>query len=82
MLQPYILFTFQGAVCDFCEAWVCHGSKCLTTHACTCPLRDAECAECKRCVWDFGMLGKEKGNNSVIKKILCRKFFQQKANNT
>lgn len=30
-----------GAVCDFCEAWVCHGKKCLSTHACNCPLRDA-----------------------------------------
>lgn len=28
-----------GAVCDFCEAWVCHGRKCLQTHACTCPLQ-------------------------------------------
>ncbi|KAK6747598.1 hypothetical protein RB195_000659 [Necator americanus] len=43
-----------GAICDFCEAFVCHGRKCLTTHACTCPLRDAECVECKRGVWDHG----------------------------
>ncbi|XP_064104001.1 zinc finger protein 330 homolog [Macrobrachium nipponense] len=27
-----------GAICDFCEAWVCHARKCLQTHACTCPL--------------------------------------------
>ncbi|XP_076118120.1 zinc finger protein 330 homolog [Mytilus galloprovincialis] len=52
--QHTVGLNMVGAVCDFCEAWVCHGSKCLTTHACTCPLRDAECAECKRCVWDFG----------------------------
>lgn len=43
-----------GAVCDFCEAWVCHGRKCLSTHACTCPLQDADCEECKRGVWDHG----------------------------
>ncbi|XP_070971219.1 zinc finger protein 330-like [Oncorhynchus clarkii lewisi] len=43
-----------GAVCDFCEAWVCHGRKCLSTHACTCPLMDADCIECERCVWDHG----------------------------
>ena len=45
---------FQGAICDFCEAWVCHGRKCLTTHACTCPLQDATCFECKRNVWEHG----------------------------
>ena len=28
-----------GAVCDFCEAWVCHGKKCLSTHACACVLQ-------------------------------------------
>nr|CDJ94048.1 NOA36 domain containing protein [Haemonchus contortus] len=43
-----------GAVCDFCEAFICHGKKCLTTHACSCPLRNAECVECKRGVWDHG----------------------------
>uniref|UniRef100_A0A672YV92 Zinc finger protein 330 n=2 Tax=Sphaeramia orbicularis TaxID=375764 RepID=A0A672YV92_9TELE len=43
-----------GAVCDFCEAWVCHGRKCLSTHACTCPLTDADCIECERGVWDHG----------------------------
>lgn len=43
-----------GAVCDFCEAWVCHGRKCLQSHACTCPLQDAICAECERGVWDHG----------------------------
>lgn len=43
-----------GAICDFCEAWVCHGQKCLTTHACTCPLQDAVCIECQRGVWDHG----------------------------
>lgn len=44
----------QGAICDFCEAWVCHGRKCLSTHACACPLTDAECVECERGVWDHG----------------------------
>jgi len=43
-----------GAVCDFCEAWVCHGKKCLSTHACNCPLRDAVCIECERGVWEHG----------------------------
>jgi len=43
-----------GAVCDFCEAWVCHGKRCLTAHACTCPLRDGECIECQRGVWEHG----------------------------
>lgn len=43
-----------GAICDFCEAWVCHGRKCLQTHACTCPLQDAVCIECRRGVWEHG----------------------------
>lgn len=43
-----------GAICDFCEAWVCHGRRCLTSHACTCPLQDAVCIECERHVWDHG----------------------------
>ncbi|XP_011307230.1 zinc finger protein 330 homolog [Fopius arisanus] len=43
-----------GAICDHCEAWVCHGRKCLTAHACTCPLIDAVCQECERGVWDHG----------------------------
>jgi len=43
-----------GAVCDFCEAWVCHGRKCLQSHACSCVCRDAVCIECERGVWDHG----------------------------
>ncbi|KAL0830228.1 hypothetical protein ABMA28_003677 [Loxostege sticticalis] len=43
-----------GAICDFCEAWVCHGRKCLTSHACACPLADAVCLECERGVWEHG----------------------------
>jgi len=43
-----------GAICDFCEAWVCHGRKCLQTHACSCVCRDAECIECERGVWEHG----------------------------
>lgn len=43
-----------GAVCDFCEAFVCHGRKCLTTHACSCPLKDAVCIECERDVYSHG----------------------------
>lgn len=47
-------YLFSGAICDFCEAWVCHGRKCLQTHACSCPLRDAVCIECERDVWSHG----------------------------
>ncbi|OQR74732.1 zinc finger protein-like, partial [Tropilaelaps mercedesae] len=43
-----------GAICDFCEAWICHGRNCLAAHACTCPLQDAVCVECDRGVWDHG----------------------------
>jgi len=43
-----------GAVCDYCEAWVCHGRKCIATHACSCPLLDAVCLECNREVWGHG----------------------------
>ncbi|BBN10934.1 hypothetical protein MPTK1_5g07690 [Marchantia polymorpha subsp. ruderalis] len=43
-----------GCVCDFCEAWVCHSRKCLTTHCCSCPLIDATCIECERVVWEHG----------------------------
>lgn len=43
-----------GAICDFCEAWVCHGRKCLQSHACTCPLQDAICVECERSVYEHG----------------------------
>ena len=37
-----------GAVCDHCAAWVCHSRKCLTTHACACPLADMVCIVCCR----------------------------------
>ena len=43
-----------GAICDICEAWICHGRKCLSTHACECPLLDADCIECRRGVWNHG----------------------------
>jgi len=43
-----------GAICDFCEAWVCHSRKCLAQHACACVLREADCIECERGVWDHG----------------------------
>lgn len=43
-----------GAICDFCEAWVCHSRRCLQTHACSCPLADAVCIECNRTVWEHG----------------------------
>jgi len=44
----------MGAICDFCECFICHHRKCLTTHACTCPARDVLCVECNRIVWEFG----------------------------
>lgn len=43
-----------GAICDFCEAFVCHGRKCLSTHACACPLKEAVCIECERDVYSHG----------------------------
>jgi len=43
-----------GAVCDFCEAWVCHSRKCLQNHTCPCPLADAVCVECQRTLWEHG----------------------------
>lgn len=43
-----------GAICDFCEAFVCHGRKCLSIHACSCPLKDAVCIECERDVFSHG----------------------------
>eukprot|EP01135_Chromosphaera_perkinsii_P001913 Nk52_evm62s212 gene=Nk52_evmTU62s212 len=56
-----------GAVCDFCEAWVCHGRKCLQTHACQCPLRDAVCHECDRDVWSHG--------GRIFKCCYCRVYL-------
>lgn len=47
-------FGMVGAICDFCEAFICHSKKCLTTHACDCAVRDGECIECQRGVWDHG----------------------------
>lgn len=35
-----------GAICDFCEAWICHGRKCLQVHACACPLQVSGCLAC------------------------------------
>lgn len=43
-----------GAICDHCEAWICHGKKCLSVHGCLCPLQEAVCAECDRNVWGHG----------------------------
>ena len=43
-----------GAICDYCEAWICHGKKCLEIHGCACPLIDNQCCECKRTVWEHG----------------------------
>lgn len=43
-----------GAICDHCEAWICHGKKCLETHGCACPCIDSTCFECKRTLWEHG----------------------------
>ncbi|KAK2172363.1 hypothetical protein NP493_969g00028 [Ridgeia piscesae] len=56
-----------GAICDFCEAWICHGRKCLQSHACSCPLADAECVECRRGVWEQG--------GRVFKCCFCGNFL-------
>ncbi|VDM46715.1 unnamed protein product [Toxocara canis] len=60
-----------GAICDFCEAFICHGRKCLTTHACICPLRDAECLECKRGVWEHGMSCNRHGQFTCMRCKIC-----------
>ncbi|KER32846.1 hypothetical protein T265_01137 [Opisthorchis viverrini] len=44
----------QGAICDFCEGWVCHSSNCINTHCCGCPMRDAVCIECDRTWQEHG----------------------------
>lgn len=46
-------FEFVGAICDFCELWICHSKNCLDTHACDCPMKRAACVECKRDSWDL-----------------------------
>jgi len=56
-----------GAVCDFCEAPICHGRKCLQTHPCACPLADAVCIECERDVWSHG--------GRVFKCCFCLNFL-------
>uniref|UniRef100_A0A0R3RNC5 TRAF-type domain-containing protein n=1 Tax=Elaeophora elaphi TaxID=1147741 RepID=A0A0R3RNC5_9BILA len=38
----------MGGLCAYCETFICHNKKCLSTHPCKCPLRDANCVECKR----------------------------------
>lgn len=51
-----------GAICDYCEAPVCHSRKCIQAHGCDCPIRDGdeagnpsvECIECGRNAWEFG----------------------------
>jgi len=43
-----------GAICDYCEAFICHGRQCISTHACECPLQDSKCIECQRTVLDHG----------------------------
>ena len=57
---------FQGAICDFCEAWVCHSRRCLQTHACSCPLADAVCIECNRTVWEHGERERERTTLMVM----------------
>ncbi|XP_066922689.1 zinc finger protein 330-like [Clytia hemisphaerica] len=56
-----------GAICDFCEAWICHGRKCLQSHACVCPLTDAICLECDR--------GVEGQGGRIFVCAFCDKFL-------
>ncbi|ESN92902.1 hypothetical protein HELRODRAFT_69492 [Helobdella robusta] len=56
-----------GAICDYCEAWVCHSKKCLQTHACLCALQESTCVECNRTVWDHG--------GRVFKCCFCNDFL-------
>ena len=65
-----------GAICDFCEAWVCHGKKCLQSHACACALRDSVCIECERGAYIFKSTLNLKNcfKTSSIWKILLFKF--------
>lgn len=46
---------------------MCHGRRCLTSHACTCPLQDAVCIECERGVWDHG--------GRIFKCSFCNSFL-------
>lgn len=45
---------FVGAICDYCEGWVCHSKKCIVAHSCPCPLEDAVCFECERSTFNCG----------------------------
>merc|ERR1712130_265471 len=40
--QNYVTgIKLAGGICDHCEAFVCHGRQCISTHGCACPLIDA-----------------------------------------
>jgi len=53
--QNYVTgIKLAGAICDHCEAFICHGRQCISQHGCNCPLADAICIECHRGVWDHG----------------------------
>eukprot|EP01006_Ploeotia_vitrea_P033456 TRINITY_DN65549_c9_g11_i1.p2 TRINITY_DN65549_c9_g11~~TRINITY_DN65549_c9_g11_i1.p2 ORF type:complete len:494 (-),score=238.44 TRINITY_DN65549_c9_g11_i1:92-1573(-) len=46
---------FVGAICDWCEVFVCHSRKCIKQHGCPgCPLDGAVCKECNRAVDSCG----------------------------
>ena len=45
----------QGAICDICEAFICHSRRCIVEHSCPCPLEGAVCFECKRGLQDQGV---------------------------
>ncbi|KAG1693194.1 Zinc finger protein 330 [Nymphon striatum] len=64
-----------GAICDFCEAWICHGRKCLSVHACECPLQNATCKECERHIWDHGMFSQNEFCGRVYKCCFCDAFL-------
>lgn len=43
-----------GCICDHCEAFVCHSRRCVSEHACRCPLEEARCVECERAPQQVG----------------------------
>ena len=52
-----------GAICDFCEAWVCHSRRCLSEHACGCPCRKVSGVGQRGC-WEQRGAGDRGGRES------------------
>lgn len=45
---------FVGAICCYCDTWICHDHTCLNSHPCSCPLKRAICVECNRSIYEHG----------------------------